>query len=133
MIHTEESIKKDVERIGRIAVIPTLLEVVAQTTGMGFAAVARVTRDRWIACGVKDDINFGLRPGDELKIETTICNEIRDSGRAVIIDDVSEDEAFCDHHTPKMYGFKSYISMPIFLQDGAFFGTLCAIDPRPAR
>jgi signal transduction histidine kinase len=133
VIHTEESIKKDIERIGRIAVIPTLLEVVAQTTGMGFAAVARVTRDRWIACGVKDDINFGLRPGDELKIETTICNEIRDSGRAVIIDHVSQDEEFCDHHTPKMYGFQSYISMPIFLQDGAFFGTLCAIDPRPAQ
>src|SRR3954452_9369790 len=32
-----------------------------------------------------------------------------------------------------MYGFQSYISMPIFLGDGSFFGTLCAIDPRPAR
>jgi signal transduction histidine kinase len=133
VIHTEESIKKDVERIGRIAVIPTLLEVVAQVTGMGFVAVARVTRDRWVACGVKDAINFGLRPGDELKIETTICNEIRDSGKAVIIDHVSEDTEFCDHHTPRTYGFQSYISMPIFLQDGAFFGTLCAIDPRPAQ
>ncbi len=133
VIHTEESIRKDVERIGRIAVIPTLLEVVAQTTGMGFAAVARVTRDRWVACGVRDKINFGLRPGDELKIETTICNQIRDSGRAVIIDHVSENIEFCDHHTPKLYGFQSYISMPIFLQDGAFFGTLCAIDPRPAQ
>ena len=29
-----------------------------------------------------------------------------------------------------MYGFQSYISMPIFRRDGAFFGTLCAIDPR---
>jgi GAF domain-containing protein len=32
-----------------------------------------------------------------------------------------------------MYRFQSYISMPIFLKDGMFFGTLCAIDPRPAR
>jgi signal transduction histidine kinase len=32
-----------------------------------------------------------------------------------------------------MYGLQSYISMPIILPDGAFFGTLCAIDPRPAR
>jgi signal transduction histidine kinase len=133
VIHTEESIKKDIDRIGRIAVIPTILAVITQTTGMGFAAVARVTRDRWVACGVRDEIDFGLRPGDELKIETTICNEIRDSGKAVIIDHVSEDAGFCDHHTPKMYGFQSYISMPIFLQDGAFFGTLCAIDPRPNK
>ena len=119
MIHTEESIKKDLDRIGRIAVIPTILDVIAQTTGMGFAAVARVTRDRWVACGVRDEINFGLRPGDELKIETTICNEIRDTGKGVVIDHVSEDPAFRDHHTPKMYGFQSYISIPIFLQDGA--------------
>ena len=32
-----------------------------------------------------------------------------------------------------MYGFQSYISVPIILTDGTFFGTLCAIDPRPAR
>jgi signal transduction histidine kinase len=32
-----------------------------------------------------------------------------------------------------MYGLQSYISMPIILPTGDFFGTLCAIDPRPAR
>jgi signal transduction histidine kinase len=32
-----------------------------------------------------------------------------------------------------MYGLQSYISMPIVLPNGEFFGTLCAIDPRPAR
>jgi GAF domain-containing protein len=28
----------------------------------------------------------------------------------------------------KMYGFQSYISVPIYRSDGRFFGTLCAID-----
>jgi GAF domain-containing protein len=28
-----------------------------------------------------------------------------------------------------MYGFQSYISVPIILPDGTFFGALCAIDP----
>lgn len=32
-----------------------------------------------------------------------------------------------------MYGFQSYISVPITLADGTIFGTLCAIDRRPAR
>jgi K+-sensing histidine kinase KdpD len=32
-----------------------------------------------------------------------------------------------------MYGFQSYISVPITLADGTIFGALCAIDPRPAR
>ena len=50
-----------------------------------------------------------------------------------MIDEVACDEVFRDHHTPKTYGFQSYISVPIRLPDGGFFGTLCAIDPRPAR
>ena len=52
---------------------------------MGFAAVARVTEDRWIACSVRDEISFGLQPGGELKVETTICHEIRQSREPVII------------------------------------------------
>jgi signal transduction histidine kinase len=32
-----------------------------------------------------------------------------------------------------MYGFQSYISMPIFLGDGSFYGMLCALDPEPAE
>ena len=121
-----------VAAVARLDVVPTILEVVCRTTGMGFAAVARVTQDRWIACAVRDEIRFGLQPGGELEVATTICSEIRDSGQPVVIDHVAEDGAFCGHPTPAMYGFQSYISMPIFCA-GRFFGTLCAIDPRPAK
>ncbi|HTB40019.1 MAG TPA: GAF domain-containing sensor histidine kinase, partial [Reyranella sp.] len=123
----------DLDAIARISVVPTILDVVCRTTGMGFAAVARVTEGRWIACSVKDDIQFGLKPGGELKVETTICNEIRQSGEPVVIDHVAEDNAYCGHPTPALYGFQSYISVPIVRSSGAFFGTLCAIDPRPHR
>lgn len=123
----------DIGAIARIDAVPTILDVVCRTTGMGFAAVARVTEDRWIVCSVLDNIDFGLQPGGELKVETTICNEIRASHEAVVIDHVAEDTAFAGHHTPAMYGFQSYISMPIIRRDGSFFGTLCAIDPKPAK
>jgi signal transduction histidine kinase len=122
-----------VARVNRIPAVPTILDVVCRTTGMRFAAVAHVTQERWIACSVLDHINFGLAPGGELRLETTICDEIRRSREPVVIDHVSQDASFCDHPTPAMYGFQSYISMPILLADGSFFGTLCAIDPRPAR
>jgi signal transduction histidine kinase len=122
----------DLEAISRIDAIPNILEVVCRTTGLGFAAVARVTEDHWVACAVRDEIAFGLQPGGELQVETTICDEIRDSGQLVVIDHAAEDAVFCNHPTPKMYGFQSYISVPIY-RDGQFFGTLCAIDPRPAR
>ena len=128
-----DAFSEDISAVRSIKAIPTILDIVCRTTGMRFAAVARVTSDRWIACSVHNDIGFGLKPGSELEIGTTICHEIRQSGHAVIIDHVAEDPAFCAHHTPAMYGVQSYISMPIRLADGIFFGTLCAIDPEPHR
>lgn len=125
--------QKDVEAISKIPIIDSLLEVVCRTTGMGFAAVARVTDKQWIACAVRDEISFGLNPGGELELQTTICDEIRQNKSPVIIDHVAADEIFCNHHTPARYGFQSYISFPITLKNGQFFGTLCAIDPKPAQ
>jgi signal transduction histidine kinase len=128
------NLQKDVDAVLRIDAISNLLEVACRVAGVGFAAVARVTEDRWIACAVHDDIAFGLLPGGELKVQTTICNEIRMCGEAVVIDHVSEDPDFRNHPTPALYGFQSYISVPIFRRgDGSFFGTLCAIDPKPAK
>lgn len=125
------SIDRDVSAVARIDVVPTILSTVCLATGMGFAAVARVTDEKWVACSVRDEIRFGLEPGGELPLETTICHEIRQSAQAVIISDVAVDPDYCGHHTPAMYGFRSYISVPIVLPDGQFFGTLCAIDPEP--
>jgi len=127
------SIQNDIDLIARIDVVPNILEVICASTGMGFAAVARVTDKKWVACAVADSINFGLAPGGELGLESTICHEIRQSEEPVIIDHVAEDTVYCRHHTPLQYGFQSYISMPIILKDGTFFGTLCAIDPNPAK
>ncbi|RYD18926.1 MAG: GAF domain-containing protein [Lysobacteraceae bacterium] len=110
-----------------------ILEEVAAVTGMGFVAVARVTDTRWIACQVLDQIEFGMSPGDELRVSTTICNDIRESGNAVVIDNVSSDPKWHSHPAPALYGFKSYISLPIILDDGSFYGTLCAIDPEPRK
>ncbi|MXV17058.1 GAF domain-containing sensor histidine kinase [Hufsiella ginkgonis] len=129
---TVHDFQADIDAIENIPVVNTILEVICRTTGMGFAAIARVTEDRWVACAVRDEIAFGLVPGGELKVETTICHEIRQHERPVVIDQVSLDPEYADHHTVAMYGFQSYISVPIMLKNGSFFGTLCAIDPRPA-
>ncbi|EJL22657.1 GAF domain-containing sensor histidine kinase [Novosphingobium sp. AP12] len=125
-------LENDVEVVRQIDIVPTILDTVCRLTGMGFAAVARVTEDRWIACEVLDKIGFGLLSGGELKVESTICHEIRQSGQAVVISDVQADPVYCNHHTPAFYGLRSYISMPIMRADGSFFGTLCCIDPNPA-
>lgn len=113
--------------------ISAVLRDVCAATGMGFAAVAHVTGERWIVCQVLDQIDFGLTAGSELDVSTTICREIRQSGRAVIIDHVEADTDWCTHPVPILYGFKSYASLPLTLGDGSFYGTMCAIDPKPRR
>jgi len=132
-MNVAQGFQADIAAISAIDAVPTILDVVCRVTGMGFAAVARVTEQRWICCAVNDLIRFGLQPGGELKVETTICHEVRQLREPVVIDHVAEDEIYCQHRTPAMYGFQSYISMPIVLKDGRFFGTLCAIDPQPRR
>lgn len=127
------SVAGDVAAVGRIGAVPSILQMVCSMTGMRFAVVARVTEDTWTACAVHDEIDFGLKPGGELPLKTTICDEIRACGKAIIIDHVNEDPQFRTHHTPKLYGFQSYISVPIIRTNGDFFGTLCALDPLPAK
>ena len=122
----------DVEAISAIPAVPVILSMVKHLTGMRFAAIARVTERHWVACAVDDSINFGLKPGGELVLETTICHEIRQHQQPVVFGHASADPQFATHHTPLTYGLESYISIPIVLPDDRFFGTLCAIDSVPA-
>lgn len=120
-----------VGRIKRIVQVPMVLEICQRVTGMRFVAIAHVTDKKWLTCAALDEINLGLKPGDELPLETTICNEVREHGTLVVFDDALADPHYSQHQTPKLYNFRSYISVPIFTPDGEFFGTLCAIDPEP--
>ncbi|TFF06127.1 GAF domain-containing sensor histidine kinase [Pseudomonas sp. BCA14] len=121
----------DIAMIGRISVVPAMLKVICDATGLRFAAVARVTDDNWTACAVLDQLDYGVGVGSELDLTTTICHEIHRSHEAVVIDKASEDPIYRNHHTPRIYVFESYICVPVFRTDGRFFGTICALDPNP--
>lgn len=127
-----EEIAQDVAAVSRLPAVPTLLEVLCDITGMRFAAVARVTENTWTACAVKDDIHFGLEPGGHLDLESTLCIESKRSNAPIVIEQASTDPRYSNHHTPKIYKIESYISVPIVLSNGRYFGNLCAIDPAPA-
>lgn len=127
-----DQFQADIAAVQNIDAVPRILEVICRTTGMGFAAVARATGERWIACAVRDEIKFGLEPGGELQVETTAGGEIS-SGESVVVDHVVQSPVYRGHPAPAVYGFQSYISIPVVLPDGKVFGTLCAIDTKPAR
>ena len=125
--------RNDIVAVRDNASVSTMLETVCMATGLRFAAVARVNEQRWVTCSAVDYLDFGLLPGDELVVESTLCHEVRQHTSEIIINDVSCDEVYRDHPTPKAYGFRSYLSIPILRPDGTFFGTLCALDPEPNR
>jgi signal transduction histidine kinase len=123
----------DIAAIARISAVPTILRVIAETTGMGYTLVARVTPGEWIACAVHDQIAFGLKVGDELDVATTFCSEVRDSLQPFIIEHASREPTYFGHPTPKMYGFESYIAVPVYRKTGEYFGNVCALDRKPCQ
>jgi hypothetical protein len=95
-------VNADAAIVGRISAVPTILQIVCEMTGLGFAAVARVTETSWTACAVLDRIGFGLEAGGELALATTLCKEVRASRESIIIEKATEDAVFCGHPTPKL-------------------------------
>lgn len=121
-----------IDEIQRVDAVSTILEAVAAMTGLRFVCVAHVTGESWTACAVLDRLGFGLEVGGSLDVTTTLCEDVRDTRSPVVIDNVEHDEIYCQHPTPRMYGFQSYISVPIFRRDGDYFGTLCGLDTEAA-
>ena len=127
------TIAQDIAAIARIEAVPRLLKVLCESTGMGFAAVARVTDRQWVACAVEDRVGFGLVPGGELPLQSTLCHDVRATDVPIFIDQASLDPVFRTHHTPRLYQIESYASVPIKLSDGEYFGNLCGIDAQPHK
>jgi signal transduction histidine kinase len=127
------AIAKAVAAVGRIDAVPTLLQVLCEITGMRFAVVARVTDTTWTACAVKDDMHLGVTPGSQLAASTTLCFESRAARAPIVIEHASVDPRYQAHPVPKLYHIESYVSVPIILADGRYFGNLCALDPSPVK
>ncbi len=127
-----ERVETDVEAVGRIGAIKTVLRLLLQTTGHRLAVVARVTPESWTCCAVLDEVNFGLRPGDKLEVATTFCNTVRNLGGPLLTHHARQGPRLVNHPAPRLYGIESYIAVPLHRGDGSFFGVLCALDPRPA-
>ena len=126
-------IAEDIAAIARMEAVPRLLKVLCESTGMGFAAVARVTDEQWVTCAVEDRVGFGLVPGAELPLQSTLCHDVRSTDSPIFIDHASQDDQFRNHHTPRIYQIESYASVPIKLSSGEYFGNLCAIDAHPHK
>ncbi|WP_428374749.1 ATP-binding protein [Lichenicoccus sp.] len=131
-MHSEDlvpSIEADLALIQRIGSVPLILRILCDATGLGFAALGRVGGSTWTACAVLDRIGFGLHVGSQLDLTTTLCHKVTAFAAPIVIDQASTDPIYRDHPTPKLYGFESYIAVPVLRRDGSVFGTICGLDP----
>ncbi|WJG08874.1 GAF domain-containing sensor histidine kinase [Aliiglaciecola sp. LCG003] len=126
-------IEKDIRTIQSIEAVPFIMKMLSDATGLRFICIARVTDSKWTTCAVLDLVNFNLNPGDQLDIDTTFCNQVRKSTQPIIIEHAQNDGHYSQSPIPTMYGFESYFSFPIYSKDGNFFGTICGLDPLPAK
>ncbi len=117
--------------VSRIGAVPTILRVITEVTGLRLSLIAHVTDETWTCCAVNDQLEFGLQVGGHLDVATTLCSEVRRARSPIVISHASADPTYCDHHTPRLYAFESYIAVPIFLRNGEYFGNVCALDARP--
>lgn len=122
---------RDIELVQRLSSVPSILKVIAELTGMRVTMVARVTPNSWTACAAYDQMEFGLKVGTQLDVATTLCKEVTDRDETIIIPNVSQDDIYRHHQTPKLYNLGSYFAIPIHSHDGSVFGTLCGIDREP--
>jgi signal transduction histidine kinase len=128
-----QEIANAVAAIGRIDAVPPLLLVLCEITGLRFAAVARVTENTWTACAVKDDIGFGVMAGSQFADNMTLGVDSRVAGAQIVIEHASIDPRYQADPVLKFHNIESYVSVPIVLSNGHYFGELCAFDPNPAK
>lgn len=124
----------DIASIGKMESIPLILSLVKATTGLRFAAVARVTTSRWVACAVDDSIGLELAVGSERLTAETLCGQVHDLRRSLVFGSGFAElsrlgyEAVAPSDLPAV---QSHISIPIITANGELFGTLCALDVMP--
>ncbi|WP_018982277.1 GAF domain-containing sensor histidine kinase [Salinimonas chungwhensis] len=127
------AVDKDLQTIQSIDAVPHIMSMLADTTGLRFICVARVTESYWKSCAVLDKVSFDLKPGDELDIKATFCDRVRSTAKPIIIEQASTDGTYSRSDIPLMYGFESYFSYPIYDHNNNFFGTICGLDPLPKK
>lgn len=130
-INNMDDIGRQVQLVASVPAISAILQLLRDQTGMRFIGIARVTPERWVMCAVLDEAGFGLAPGDQLDINTTVCRAQIDKSDTISFDDAHVHPVYSQHPGPALYGFRSHMSAAIHV-GGAYFGSLCALDPEPA-
>ncbi|KAA0547152.1 SpoIIE family protein phosphatase [Bacillus sp. BGMRC 2118] len=74
-------------------------------------------------CTIPENVNAPLH--------TSYCSFVAMEAKPLLISDTGQSELVRDMKVTSEFSIGSYLGVPIFLEDGSIFGTLCALDPMP--
>ncbi|WP_333627861.1 GAF domain-containing sensor histidine kinase [Stenotrophomonas cyclobalanopsidis] len=107
------------------------LDLACALTGMRVALVAEVTDTSARSIQSIDSAGLGISSGMPLDVNQTFCKDVRATRTPIWFSDFLAHPEYKCSPLPGLYGFRSFISVPLLLEDGSIFGTLCTLDPEP--
>lgn len=78
-----------------------------------------------------DDTGYGVSPGKTFKWEDSFCSQMVKGNGPTVAPNSKKIPAYDSAEIGKYTKIGAYIGVPLLLENGHIFGTLCGIDPEP--
>ncbi len=106
----------------------TVLAFLRQRFGFDLWMLTRTEGDDWIVLHCEDH-GYGMRPGTVLRWSDSFCKRMVAGQGPRVAPCAAQVPAYASAPIGQQVPIQAYVGLPLWLADGALFGTLCAIDP----
>ena len=108
----------------------SIIKEVARMLDVDGAAIGRFSGNEWNGYAVADNRNLGIEEGMRLPLNETYCETVKNTMSPLVIKDATKSEEFKNHPDYVKYGFRSYLGVPLFIED-ELFGVFCSFNKTP--
>ncbi|GAE37522.1 GAF domain-containing SpoIIE family protein phosphatase [Halalkalibacter akibai] len=110
----------------------TVLNLMKDTISAKTFFVATTQDDRFkILKKINEDGGCEIPPEVDTPLKDSYCGKVVGNMEPLLIEDALKSELVKDMEVTNSFSIGSYLGVPIKLEDGTAFGTLCALDPNP--
>ncbi|MEA2515628.1 MAG: hypothetical protein QOJ59_5117 [Thermomicrobiales bacterium] len=110
-------------------VIDATLRLISDWIGVRLSMIHRLEGDSIVVSHVHDRMGLGIRPPVTVPRTSTFCDTVLSTLMPLVVLD-ADAEPYRNLPGKQLVGTKTYIGVPILLNDSRLFGTLCAHDRR---
>ncbi len=107
-----------------------VLEFLHARLGFKLWMVTRKQNENWIVLNAKDEA-YSVKPQDVFEWTSSFCSRMVEGLGPCIAPDSDQIPAYTEAPIGQQVSIRAYIGVPLILESGELFGTLCAIDPEP--